>query len=169
MLAAASTRGYPNFASSAARLTHWAAQAMKARRAGAIVNLSAAVATCPAPFLAAYAASKAFVNNLSQALHHELRPFGVSVSAVHPPAVRTGFDDAGKADLRSTLVLKLFPSVGAKTVALAVLDAARRWRRSVIIGPVAGIVMGTAPIMPRVLDLAFKSLLFRGKCSARTA
>ena len=95
-----------------ARLTHWAARRMKARRSGAIVNLSAAVATRPVPYFAAYAASKAFVNNLSQALHYELRPFGVSVSAVHPPAVRTGFAAADKADLGSTLVLKLFPTVG---------------------------------------------------------
>ena len=120
-----------------------------------------AVATRPVPFFAAYAASKAFVNNLSQAIHHELKPFGVSVSAVHPPAVRTGFAAPEKADLKSTLVLKLFPTVGPKTVARAVLTAARRRRRSVIIGPVAGIVMGTAPIMPRGMDLAFMSLLFK--------
>lgn len=152
-----------------ARLTHWAASKMKARRAGAIVNLSAAVATRPVPFFAAYAASKAFVTNLSEAIHHELKPFGVSVSAIHPPAVRTGFAAREKADLKSTLVLKLFPTVGPTTVARAVLKAARRHRRSIIIGPVAGIVMGTAPIMPRALDLPFMSLLFKGKRLARTA
>ena len=32
-----------------------------------------------------------------------------------------------------------------------------------IIGPVAGVVMGTAPVMPRGLDLPFMSLLFRGR------
>ena len=152
-----------------ARLTHWAAQRMKARRSGAIVNLSAAVATRPVPFFAAYAATKAFVTNLSQAIHHELKPFGVSVAAIHPPAVRTGFAAAEKADLKSTLVLKLFPTVGPKTVARAVLSAAQRHRRSVIIGPVAGIVMATAPVMPRGLDLAFMSLLFKGKRLAPTA
>jgi short-subunit dehydrogenase len=76
--------------------------------------------------------------------------------------VRTGFAAADKADLKSTLVLKLFPTVGPVTVARAVISAARRHRRSVIVGPVAGIVMGTAPIMPRGLDLAFMTLLFRG-------
>jgi hypothetical protein len=69
--------------------------------------------------------------------------------------------------LRSTLVLKLFPSVGAATVARAVRSAARNHRRSVIIGPVAAIVMGTAPIMPRVLDLPFMSMLFKTRGSAR--
>jgi len=57
-----------------ARLTHWAAGRMKAVGRGAIVNLSAAVATRPVPWFAAYAASKAFVTNLSQALDYELKP-----------------------------------------------------------------------------------------------
>ncbi len=146
-----------------ARLSHWAAQRMKAAGHGSIVNLSAAVATRPTPWFAAYAASKAFVNNLSQAMDKELRPHGVAVSAVHPPAVRTSFADAEKADLRSTLVLKLFPTVSASTVARAVLGAAKRRRRSVIVGPVAGIVMGSAAVMPRGLDLAFMTLLFKGR------
>lgn len=146
-----------------ARLSHWAARGMKARGAGSIVNLSAAVATRPTPYFAAYAASKAFVTNLSQAMDSELRAHGVSVSAIHPPAVRTSFSDAGKADLKSTLVLKLFPTVAPATVARAVLSAVERRRRSVIVGPVAGIVMGTAPIMPRGLDLAFMTLLFKSR------
>ena len=146
-----------------ARLSHWAARGMKRRGSGAIVNLSAAVATRPTPYFAAYAASKAFVTNLSQAMDSELRAHGVSVSAVHPPAVRTSFAEAGKADLASTLVLKLFPQVSPATVARAILNAADRRRRSVIVGPVAGIVMATAPIMPRGLDLAFMTLLFKGR------
>jgi short-subunit dehydrogenase len=146
-----------------ARLSHWAANGMKARGSGAIVNLSAAVATRPTPYFAAYAATKAFVNNLSQAIDKELRGYGVAVSAIHPPAVRTSFAEPGKADLKTTLVLKLFPTVSAATVARAVMGAVHRRRRSVIVGPVAGIVMGTAPIMPRSLDLAFMTLLFKGR------
>ncbi len=146
-----------------ARFSHWAARRMRARGRGAIVNLSAAVATRPTPYFAAYAASKAFVTNLSLAMSSELRGFGVHVAAIHPPAVRTSFSGAGKADLSSTLVLKLFPTVGPVTVARAVMSAARRRRRSVIVGPVAGIVMGTAPVMPRGLDLAFMTLLFKGR------
>ncbi len=146
-----------------ARFSHWAAKGMKARGQGSIVNLSAAVATRPTPYFGAYAATKAFVTNLSLALYSELRGTGVHVAAIHPPAVRTSFSEADKADLTSTLVLKLFPSVGPKTVARAILSAVKRRRRSVIVGPVAAIVMGTAPIMPRGLDLAFMTLLFKGR------
>ncbi len=149
-----------------ARLSHWAAKGMKARGYGSIVNLSAAVATRPTPYFAAYAATKAFVTNLSLAMYSELRRAGVHVAVIHPPAVRTSFSNANKADLESTLVLKLFPSVGPVTVARAVMSAVRYKRRSVIVGPVAGIVMATAQIMPRGLDLAFMTLLFKGKRSA---
>jgi short-subunit dehydrogenase len=146
-----------------ARLSHWAARGMKARGGGAIVNLSAAVATRPTPYFAAYAATKAFVTNLSQALDKELRGHGVVVSVIHPPAVRTSFSNPAKADLKTTLVLKLFPTVSAARVARAVMGAVRGRRRSVIVGPVAAIVLGTAPIMPRGLDLAFMTLLFKGR------
>jgi short-subunit dehydrogenase len=139
---------------------------MKARGDGAIVNVSAAVATRPTPYFAAYAATKAFVTNLSLAMYSELRTTGVHVAAIHPPAVRTSFSDPSKADLKSTLVLKLFPSVGPRTVARAVISAVKHRRRSVIVGPVAGIVMATAAIMPRGLDLAFMTLLFKGRRAA---
>jgi short-subunit dehydrogenase len=149
-----------------ARLSAWAARGMKARGHGSIVNLSAAVATRPTPYFAAYAATKAFITSLSLAMYSELRGTGVHVAAIHPPAVRTTFSDPAKADLKSTLVLKLFPSVGPKTVARAVISAVKHRRRSVIVGPVAGIVMGTAAIMPRSLDLAFMTLLFKGRRTA---
>lgn len=146
-----------------ARLSHWAAGRMVKKGRGAIINLSAAVATRPTPYFGAYAATKAFVTSLSQAMSAELKDKGVSVTAVHPPAVKTSFADAGKADLRSTLVMKLFPAVSATYVARAALKAALNGRRSIMVGPIAAVIMATAPIMPRSLDLAFMGLLFRGK------
>jgi len=126
-------------------------------------HVSAAVATRPIPYFAAYAASKAFVTNLSIALSAELKDSGLTVSAVHPPIVRTSFSDRGKADLRSTLLLKLFPSVSATAVARTILYVARSGRRSISVGPIAATVMATASLMPRGLDLAFMRLLFRSK------
>lgn len=149
-----------------AGLSAWAARGMRSRGHGSIVNLSAAVATRPTPYFAAYAATKAFVTSLSLAMYSELRSAGVHVSAIHPPSVRTSFSDPGKANLKSTLVLKLFPSVGPRTVARAVMSAVRHKRRSVIVGPVAGIVMATAAILPRSFDLAFMTLLFKGARAA---
>ena len=146
-----------------ARITYWAARKMRTQKRGSIVNLSAAVATRPTPYFAAYAATKAFVTSLSVAVHAELGGTGVSISAVHPPAVKTSFAEPGKADLKSTLVLKLFPAVSPASVARCVLRLARSGRRTAVVGPIAAIIMATAPIMPRGLDLAFMSLMFKGK------
>ncbi len=72
------------------RLTRAAAGAMAGRGGGSILNVSAGVAFYPLPGAAAYAASKAFVNSLSEALSYELRDSGVTVSAVCPGFTRTG-------------------------------------------------------------------------------
>jgi short-subunit dehydrogenase len=72
------------------RLTHAAARAMTDRGGGRILNVSAGVAFYPLPGAAAYGASKAFVNSLSEALDYELRDAGVRVTAVCPGFTRTG-------------------------------------------------------------------------------
>lgn len=72
------------------RLTRVAAGAMAGRGGGSILNVSAGVAFYPLPGAAAYGASKAFVNSLSEALSYELRDSGVRVSAVCPGFTRTG-------------------------------------------------------------------------------
>ncbi len=46
------------------------------------------------------------------------------------------------------------------------MRAVRQQSRSIIVGPIAAIVMGTAAIMPCCLDLAFMTLLFKGKRAA---
>ena len=72
------------------RLTHASARAMAIRGGGSILNVSAGVAFYPLPGAAAYGASKAFVNSLSEALDYELRDAGVRVTAVCPGFTRTG-------------------------------------------------------------------------------
>ncbi len=141
-----------------ARLTHWAAERMTESGRGAIVNISAAVATRPVPNFAAYAASKAFAASLSAALGAELKHSHVSVSAVHPPLVATDFGH--KAHLRSSLVARLFRPVSAESVAKSVLSAARTGRSNVPVGLLATLMMESTRIMPRALDLACMRLLF---------
>ena len=61
---------------------------------GRIVNLSSVAAPCPIPFQAYYSAGKAAVNAYTMALANELRPFGITVCAVQPGDIRTGFTAA---------------------------------------------------------------------------
>ena len=63
---------------------------------GRIVNLSSVAAPVPIPFQAYYSATKAAVNAYTMALANELRPFGVTVCAVMPGDIHTGFTAARK-------------------------------------------------------------------------
>ena len=145
-----------------AHINHWALKRMKARGSGAIVNMSSAVATRATPYFAAYAASKAFINSLSQALYVEAKPYGVSVSVVHPPEVRTRPNvNRQKADLSGTLALRLLPSVADYAVAKVVLKAAHGGQRSVAPGVITWLAMATAGKLPEWLDLMLMTQLFK--------
>ena len=65
-----------------------------AGRPGRIVNLSSVAAPVPIPFQTYYSATKAAVNAYTMALANELRPFGVTVCAVMPGDIHTGFTAA---------------------------------------------------------------------------
>ena len=64
---------------------------MRAAGRGRIVNLSSVAAPVPIPFQTYYSATKAAVNAYTMALANELRPFGVTVCAVMPGDIHTGF------------------------------------------------------------------------------
>ena len=67
---------------------------MRKNGGGRIVNMSSVAATIPIPFQAYYSASKAAVRSYSLALANELRPFGITVCAVQPGDIHTGFTAA---------------------------------------------------------------------------
>lgn len=61
------------------------------RGRGGIVLMSSVVAFQGTPMSAHYAATKAYVQSLAEALQHELKPCGVDVIASAPGPVNTGF------------------------------------------------------------------------------
>ncbi len=77
----------------AARVIRALLPQMRARRNGTIVNLSSMSAELPWPFGAYYAASKAALSAISDALRHEVEPFGIRVVVVEPGIVSTRFGD----------------------------------------------------------------------------
>jgi hypothetical protein len=58
---------------------------------GKILNTSSHAAFQPVPYLAVYAATKAYILSFSQALAEELKPKGVSVTALCPGVTDTAF------------------------------------------------------------------------------
>ncbi|MBA3247369.1 MAG: SDR family NAD(P)-dependent oxidoreductase [Pyrinomonadaceae bacterium] len=71
---------------------------MRERRRGAIINVASTAAFQPVPFMATYAATKAFVLSFSEALWEENREFGIKVLALCPGVTDTKFFDAAKID-----------------------------------------------------------------------
>lgn len=101
------------------RLASVAAKAFTARQQGKIVNLASAMAFIDTPAAAAYAASKAYVLNLSLSLDLDVRPQGVQVQAVLPGYTRTPMIGGG-AGLPDEAVMDVDALVDA---AIAGLDA----------------------------------------------
>ena len=78
-------------------LTHRYLPKMRERKSGAIINVSSTAGFQPIPFMATYAATKAFVTSFSEAIAEENRPFNITVTAVCPGPVKTNFFNASAA------------------------------------------------------------------------
>ena len=78
-------------ATAVTRLSHAALAGMMSRGRGYLLNVSSVVSFQPAPGLAVYAATKAFVTSLGESLHEEARGTGVHVTTLCPGLTRTEF------------------------------------------------------------------------------
>ena len=63
---------------------------MKELGRGHILNVASMTAWVPAPGIAVYSASKAYMVSFGKGLSYELRPYGVTVTTVCPAAIDTG-------------------------------------------------------------------------------
>ena len=86
-------------------LTHTFLPGMLARKSGRILNVASIAAFQPVPSLATYAATKAFVLSLTEALSEELKGTGVTVTALCPGLTAT--DMVGRAQTESAAAAKL--------------------------------------------------------------
>ena len=64
---------------------------LRERGAGHVINVSSIAGSAPLRGSGVYAAAKAGLSALSEALSTELAPFGVHVMSVEPGALRTDF------------------------------------------------------------------------------
>ena len=71
---------------------------MRRRRQGVIINVASTAGFQPVPFMATYAATKAFVLSFSEALWEENRPHGIQVMALCPGVTETNFFEAARGE-----------------------------------------------------------------------
>lgn len=82
-------------------LTRLFLPAMVDRAAGGILNVASSAAFAPGPRMAVYYATKSYVLSFSEAIAEEVRPHGISVTALCPGPVDTDFQErANNEDVR---------------------------------------------------------------------
>ncbi len=106
---------------------------MVQRGRGAVINMSSSAGLQPLPYNAGYSAAKGYVLQLSEAVHAEVQEHGVTVTAVCPGPVPSGFQEASDAGYFAERLPK-FTFVSAERVARDALSAAERGRISTIPG-----------------------------------
>lgn len=89
---------------------------MKERGDGKILNVASVASFCAGPGMAVYYASKAFVRSFSEAVAEEIREYGITVTALCPGPVNTGFEKAS--NLEGANMFKLLLPADARDVAL---------------------------------------------------
>ena len=92
------------------------------------------------PFAANYAATKAYVQSLAEAIGEELKPFGVDVLAAAPGPVKTGFGQ--RANMNMDLALT------AQDISLPILKALGR-KQTVLPGLLTKVLTYSLSTVPR--------------------
>ena len=133
------------------RLSHAALSVMLPRGRGWLLNVSSFASFQPAPRLAVYAATKAYVTSLTESLHEEAKASGVHVTALCPGLTHTEFqrvsntqhysndypsmawtnvDDVARTGLQDVVANKALSVPGAQyKVMTALTNVTPRWIR----------------------------------------
>jgi hypothetical protein len=133
-------------------LTHLLVNRLIAGGQAAILNVSSVAGFFPLPNMAVYSATKAYVTSFSEALAIELRPKGITVTALCPGPVPTEFFDIAtrSGDESQVSHFKTFPAfvVSPTEAVRAGLAAVARDRARVIPGPLLATAVAIALVLP---------------------
>ncbi|MFK7916772.1 MAG: SDR family NAD(P)-dependent oxidoreductase [Ilumatobacter sp.] len=139
------------------KISNAALGAMSGRGSGYLLNVSSIASFQPSPGLAVYAATKAYVTSLTEALHEEMRGTDVRVSALCPGLTKTEFQEKSN----TTEYESVFPDfvwTSVEQVAKAGLDGVARNRTVVVPGALYKGVAAVGDITPRALARRISSL-----------
>lgn len=131
--------------------------AVKAMRGGGIVNVASIAGYQPIPLLAVYAATKAFLITLSEALSVEAKDAGVRIVTLNPGPVKTEFQAVAGTVMRED-------ALGVRTAEEVVAAALHRLERgggTVTPGLVNRAAVAAVRIAPRSLVLRVARTIIR--------
>ncbi len=140
------------------QLTRLYLPAMLERGSGKILNVASTAAFLPGPNMAVYYAAKAFVLSFSQAVAHEVRSSGVTVTCLCPGATATGFQ--ARAKMESSPLMRTVRA-DASGVARAGFNGMMAGKAVVIPGTLNAVAAFAAKFAPRPLLLDISARLTR--------
>jgi short-subunit dehydrogenase len=129
-------------------MTHHFLAPMRARKRGAIINVASTAGFQPVPYMAVYAATKAFVLSFSEALWEENRPYGIQVMALCPGVTETPFFAAAHIEKPPARTIET-----PEDVVETALRGLNRRKSSIISGLPNKLMVETERIVPRALLL----------------
>jgi len=127
-------------------------------RQGRILNISSTAAFSPVPYMAVYAAAKAFVLSFTQALSAELEGTGITATALCPGVTSTGF--ARRAKTEHTWLVRL-NRMNAADVARIGYRALMKGRARVVPGWFNKLLTGSIRFSHPALLLKVSKILMR--------
>lgn len=143
------------------RLSRAALGVMVPRGSGHLLNVSSIASFQPAPRLAVYAATKAYVTSLTESLHEEVRGTGVNVTALCPGLTRTEFQSVSNTEHYATNYPG-FAWLDADSVAQAGLHDVAAGRALSVPGVLYKGLALTTGITPRGIARRLSGLVQRG-------
>jgi uncharacterized protein len=123
-----------------------------AQARGRLLNVASIAAYMPGPGMAVYYASKAYVLSLSEALSVELAPRGVSVTALCPGPVPTGFQARARFSAKMDQMFRV--ALSSPEVAKIAYHGMMAGKRVVVPGLAAKFIVWTSPFTPKAVALA---------------
>jgi short-subunit dehydrogenase len=143
------------------RLSHAALSVMVPRGRGWLLNVSSVASFQPAPNLAVYAATKAYVTSMTESIHEEVRSFGVRVTALCPGLTKTEFQQVSNTSSYEAQ----FPGfvwTSAEEVARSGLDAVVAGKAVAVPGLLYKGMAVASGVTPRGLVRRISALVQRG-------
>lgn len=142
------------------RISRAALGVMVLRGRGYLLNVSSVASFQPAPRLAVYAATKAYVTSLTESLHEEMRGTGVHVTALCPGLTRTEFQGVSNTESYTTQYPS-FAWMSASEVAEAGLNDVAKGRALSIPGALYKGMAAASGVTPRGLARRLAGLVQR--------
>lgn len=151
--------------SSLVALTHLFLPQMQNRKSGTIINVASMASFMPVPYMATYAASKAFVRSFTEAVTQECTPYNVHILLFCPGLTKTNFNQAAGIDNEKGAGLssdyKNAPTQTPEQVADEMLKAFDQRKKFAVSGRMNRIAANMVALLPNSLLTRTFARLYR--------